>query len=50
LEAWFGIVEARFHLRNIEDGQLKFDLMVNSLPKECLRTILDLVKPYKVIK
>ena len=30
-------------LRNIEDEQVKFDLVVNALPKECLRTVLDLV-------
>ena len=42
-EAWFGIAESRFRLRNIEDEQVKFDLVVNALPKECLRTVLDLV-------
>jgi hypothetical protein len=42
-EAWFGIAESRFRLRNIEDKQVKFDLVVNALPKECLRTVLDLV-------
>ncbi len=43
MEAWFGIAESRFRLRNIEDEQVKFDLVVNALPKECLRTVLDLV-------
>ncbi len=42
-EAWFGIAESRFRLHNIEDEQVKFDLVVNPLPKECLRTVLDLV-------
>jgi hypothetical protein len=42
-EAWFGITESRFRLRNIEDEQVKFDLVDNALPKECLRTVLDLV-------
>jgi hypothetical protein len=42
-EAWFGIAKSRFRLRNIEDEQVKFDLVVNALPKECLRTVLDLV-------
>jgi hypothetical protein len=42
-EAWFGIAESRFRLSNIEDEQVKFDLVVNALPKECLRTVLDLV-------
>jgi hypothetical protein len=42
-EAWFGIAESRFRLRNIENEQVKFDLVVNALPKECLRTVLDLV-------
>ncbi len=43
MEAWFGIAESRFRLQNIEDEQVKFDLVVNALPKECLQTILDLV-------
>ncbi len=30
-------------LRNIKDEQGKFDLVINALPKECLRTVLDLV-------
>jgi hypothetical protein len=42
-EAWFGIAESRFCLRNIEEEQVKFDLVINALPKECLRTVLDLV-------
>ncbi len=42
-EAWFGIAESWFCLRNIEDEQVKFDLVVNPLPKEDLRTVLDLV-------
>jgi hypothetical protein len=40
-EAWFGIAESRFRLQNIEDKQVKFDLVFNALPKECLQTILD---------
>ncbi len=41
---------------NIEDEQVKFDLVVNALPKECLRTVLGLVtnppeeNAYKAIK
>jgi hypothetical protein len=42
-EAWFGIAESRFCLRNIKDEQVNFDLVVNALPKECLMTVLDLV-------
>jgi hypothetical protein len=42
-KAWFGIAMARFRLPNIEDEQVKFDLVVNSLSKECLRTVLNLV-------
>ncbi len=42
-QAWFGIAESRFGLWNIEEEQVKFDLFVNALPKECLRTVLDLV-------
>jgi hypothetical protein len=38
-----GLAKSRFRLRNVEDEQVKFDLVVNSLPKECLRTVLDLV-------
>jgi hypothetical protein len=37
------LAESRFRLRNVEDEQVKFDLVVNFLPKECLRTVLDLV-------
>jgi hypothetical protein len=29
-EAWFGMVEARFHPRHIEDEQMKFDMAVMS--------------------
>ena len=32
-EAWFGIAESRFRLRNIEDEQVKYDLVINALPK-----------------
>ena len=44
-----GLAESRFRLRNVKDVQVKFALGVNFLPKECLRTILDLVinKPLK---
>jgi hypothetical protein len=42
-EAWFSIAKSRFCLWNIEDEQVKFDLVVNALPKECLWTVLDLV-------
>jgi hypothetical protein len=42
-EAWFGIADSRFLLRNVKDEQVKFNLGVNFLPKECLRTVLDLV-------
>jgi hypothetical protein len=38
-----GLAESRFRLRNVKDVQVKFALGVNFLPKECLRTILDLV-------
>ncbi len=34
MEAWFGIAESRFRLHNIEDEQVKFDLVINALPKE----------------
>ena len=42
-EAWFAIAEARFRLRNVVDEQVMFDLVVNSLQKESLRPVLDLV-------
>jgi hypothetical protein len=42
-ELWFSTAEPRFCLWNTEDEQVKFDLVVNALPKECLRTVLDLV-------
>jgi hypothetical protein len=37
LEAWFGIAEARFCFRIIEDEQVKFDLVVNSLSNSAFR-------------
>ena len=42
-EAWFGIADSRFLLRSVKDEQVKFNLGVNFLPKECLRTVLELV-------
>jgi hypothetical protein len=42
-EAWFAIAEARFRLRNVVDEQVMFDLVVNSLQKESLHPVLDLV-------
>jgi hypothetical protein len=42
-EAWFGIVERRFRLKQVDDQMMRFDHVVNALPKECLRTVLDLV-------
>jgi hypothetical protein len=41
--AWFGIADSRFLLRSVKDEQVKFNLGVNFLSKECLRTVLDLV-------
>jgi hypothetical protein len=55
-EAWFGIVKTRFRLKQVDDQMMRFDHVVNALPKECLRTVLDLVKdppednPYDIIK
>jgi hypothetical protein len=43
LKAQLGIAEARFRLRNIEDEQIKLDLVASSMPKECLGPILSLV-------
>jgi hypothetical protein len=42
-EAWFAVVETRFRLKNINDEQEQFDHVVNALPKESLRVVLDLV-------
>jgi hypothetical protein len=39
----------RFRLHNMVDELVKFDMVVNALPKECLRTLLDL-DSYKTIK
>ena len=55
-EAWFAVAETRFRLRNIDDEQQMFDMVVNSLPKESLRAVLDLItdppedNPYTEIK
>jgi hypothetical protein len=42
-EAWLVVIEARFWLKHIDDKQEQFDNVVNSLPKESLFTMLDLV-------
>jgi hypothetical protein len=55
-EAWFAVVETRFRLKHIDDEQEQFDHVVNALPKESLRVVLDLVthppedNPYTAIK
>ena len=55
-EAWFAIAETRFRLRRVDDEQEMFDHVVNALPKESLRTVLDLIteppeeNPYDQLK
>jgi hypothetical protein len=55
-KAWFAVSKTRFRLRQIDDEQQMFDLVVNALPKESLRMVLDLITdppedlPYTEIK
>ena len=42
-EAWFAIAETRFQLKHVGDQMEMFDHVVNALPKESLRTVLDLI-------
>jgi hypothetical protein len=55
-EAWFAIAETRFRIKRVDDQQEIFDNVVNALPKESLRTVLDLITdppeddPYQQLK
>ncbi len=55
-EAWFAITETRFRIKQVDDQQEMFDHVVNALPKESLRTVLDLItdppedNPYQQLK
>ena len=55
-EAWFAIAETRFRIKRVDDQQEMFDHVVNALPKESLRTVLDLITeppeddPYQQLK
>jgi hypothetical protein len=55
-EAWFAIAETRFRIKWVDDHQEMFDHVVNALPKESLRTVLDLITdppefdPYQQMK
>jgi hypothetical protein len=55
-EAWFAIAETRFQIKRVDDQQEMFDHVVNALPKESLRTVLDLItdtqedNPYQQLK
>ncbi len=42
-EAWFAVAEIPFRLRQIDEEQQMFDVVINALPKESLRTVLDLI-------
>jgi hypothetical protein len=42
-EAWFAVVETRFRLKHVNEELKQFDHVMNSLPRESLRTVLDLV-------
>jgi hypothetical protein len=55
-EALFAVAETLFRLRQIDDKQLMFAMVVNAPPKESLRMVLDLITnppkdlPYTEIK
>jgi hypothetical protein len=55
-EAWFAIAKTRFHIKRMDEQQEIFDHVVNALPKESLRNILNLItdrpeeNPYKQLK
>jgi hypothetical protein len=42
-EAWFAIAEIPFRLRQTDEEQQMFAVVINALPKESLRTVLDLI-------
>jgi hypothetical protein len=43
-EAWFAIAETRFRIKRVDNQQEMFDHVVNALPKESLRAVLDLIR------
>ena len=55
-EAWVAIAETRFRIKRVDDQQEMFDHVVIALPKESLRTVLDLItdppedNPYQQLK
>jgi hypothetical protein len=42
--AWFTYVEGRFRLRNIQDEQIKFDLVLSALPADIVTQVLDVIE------
>jgi hypothetical protein len=41
--AWFAIAETRFRLKSVDDQQDMFAHVVNTLPRESIRIVLDLI-------
>ena len=54
--SWFVLAESRFRLHGVEGEQQRFDLLLSSLTKESLSTVMDVVErpdllqPYTVLK
>jgi hypothetical protein len=54
--SWFALAESRFRLNGVGDEQVRFDLLVNSLNKESVGRVLDIVEnppqqqPYSALK
>ncbi len=42
--SWFALAESRFWLNGVGDEQVRFDLLVNSLNKESVGRVLDIVE------
>jgi hypothetical protein len=43
-KAWFTYIEGRFRLRNIQDEQTKFDLVLSALPSDIVAQVLDVIE------
>jgi hypothetical protein len=43
-EDWFGLAEAQFHIRRVDDDLTKFYHVVSSLPDQTVKTVSDLIR------
>jgi hypothetical protein len=56
LVSWFALVKSRFRLNGVSDEQVRYDLLVNSVTKDSVGHMLDIVEsppqqqPYLVLK